>query len=72
MLSVSFHFPIKNICAVKYLNGQVFLKRSKGLGDGLVGYGLRLTPSDLGPKIVSVISGGEAARTGLISVGVST
>ena len=55
---------------MKSLNAQVFLKRSKGLGDGVVGYGLHLTPSDLGPKIVSVTSGGEAARTGLISVGV--
>lgn len=59
------------LCAVKYLDGQVFLKRSKGLGDGVVGYGLHLTPSELGPKIVSVTSGGEAARTGLISIGVS-
>ncbi len=55
---------------MKILNAQVFLKRSKGLGDGVVGYGLHLTPSELGPKIVSVTSGGEAARTGLITVGV--
>lgn len=46
------------------------MKRSRGLGDGVVGYGLHLTPSDMGPKIVSVTSGGEADRTGLISVGV--
>jgi hypothetical protein len=50
---------------------QVHLKRSRGLGEGVVGYGLHLTPSELGPKIVQVISGGEAERTGLISIGVS-
>ncbi len=70
VVSKCFFVSHRRSCDVNYLNAQVFLKRSKGLGDGVVGYGLHLTPSELGPKIVSVTSGGEAARTGLISVGV--
>mmetsp|Transcript_25338 Transcript_25338/g.67191 ORF Transcript_25338/g.67191 Transcript_25338/m.67191 type:complete len:117 (+) Transcript_25338:35-385(+) len=47
----------------------IHLKRSKGLGEGVAGYGLHLTPTDLGPKVVRVTEGGEAHRTGLISIG---
>ena len=50
----------------------VHLKRSQGLGDGVQGYGLHLTPSDHGPRVVSITRGGEAHRTGLISPGVSS
>ncbi len=50
---------------------QVHLKRSRGLGEGVAGYGLHLVHSHPGPKVVSIIKGGEADRAGLISIGVS-
>jgi C-terminal processing protease CtpA/Prc len=47
----------------------VYLKRSKGLGDGVMGYGIRFIAKDKGPTVLSLVPNGEASRSGLISEG---
>mmetsp|Transcript_4244 Transcript_4244/g.8574 ORF Transcript_4244/g.8574 Transcript_4244/m.8574 type:complete len:100 (+) Transcript_4244:326-625(+) len=47
----------------------IHLQRSKGLGDGVRGYGLQFEPRQDGPTVTKVFQGGEAHRSGLVQNG---
>ena len=46
----------------------VNLTKSRGLGEGIKGYGIQFAPTGKGPVVVRVFTGGEADRSGLLQV----